>query len=328
MFALTSRGGPAKIRPMKSCLREPIPELEEAARLLDAAASALLLGKSRLASDLVEVSDFGAIRDWTESLWGKNSPYVQPSRLPSAERLEPAGPRMPSMAVKRQIHLRDGYRCRFCGIPVIRAEVRQHFQRLLPTRAIWGSSNQEQHAAFQAMWAQYDHVVPYRRGGQSTLENMVLTCAPCNFGRMDYLCEEVGLVDPRDRDPVRSDWSGIERMLKMKAPVDVEVLVRLGAEGGKYTIERVHDGTSRPYEVQVVDQSSIGLGEEPCERTLGRFGSISEALGAANPRWYRLHPIFIAADCLPAVLEALTRRGVEDDEVLERWREVSKTVTC
>ena len=76
---------------------------------------------------------------------------------------------------------------------------------------LWGRKNIEQHAAFQAMWVQYDHVLPIARGGTSTLDNMVITCAACNYGRMDYTLEEVGLTDPRKRKPMRSGWDGLER---------------------------------------------------------------------------------------------------------------------
>jgi len=61
------------------------------------------------------------------------------------------------------------------------------------------------------MWAQFDHAVPYTRGGSNEMDNLVVTRTPCNFGRMQYTVEEVGLVDPRTRDPVRSMWDGLER---------------------------------------------------------------------------------------------------------------------
>ena len=120
---------------------------------------------------------------------------------------------MPGADVRRQLHARDGYHCRFCGVPVIRKVVRQKFASLFPALKIWGSKNIHQHAAFQAMWAQYDHLVPHSRGGSSDMENLVITCAPCNFARMDYTLGEVGLADPRDRPPPTSPWNGQEHVL-------------------------------------------------------------------------------------------------------------------
>ena len=145
------------------------------------------------------------IREWTESLWGKNSPYVK-VRQPSAVVIRGvrALARMPTAAEKALLHQRDGHHCRFCGIPVIRAEVRKRMKAAYPQALSWATRNTECHAAFQAMWAQYDHVVPFNRGGLNDLENLVITCAPCNFGRMQYTLDEVGLLDPegaRQSDP-------------------------------------------------------------------------------------------------------------------------------
>lgn len=74
-----------------------------------------------------------------------------------------------------------------------------------------GSRNIDQHAAFQAMWLQYDHLLPHARGGDNSLDNVVITCAPCNFGRMNWTLDEVGLIDPRTRQHVRSVWTGLEQ---------------------------------------------------------------------------------------------------------------------
>lgn len=192
-------------------LREPIPEIAQAASILDEAVSHHLAGRADNAQSLIKQANLSIIREWTESLWGTNSPYVKirPDasivKLPKEARIKV---RMPNSVEKRNIHARDGYNCRFCGIPVIRAEVRQRIAKIYP---IWGRKNYEQHAAFQAMWAQYDHVLPHSKGGDNDLENVILTCAPCNFARMDYTLEEVGLNDPRAREPVKSSWSGLER---------------------------------------------------------------------------------------------------------------------
>jgi hypothetical protein len=156
-----------------------------------------------------------AIRAWTESLWGKNSPFVQyrPSNaLPIVPKEERVKGRRPTADEKRQLHIRDGYHCRFCGIPVIRGEVRERIRKAYADVLPWeNSSKLKCYAAFQAMWAQYDHLVPHARGGTNDLENVVVTCAPCNYGRMQYCIEEVGLVDPRTRQPIQSEWDGLER---------------------------------------------------------------------------------------------------------------------
>jgi 5-methylcytosine-specific restriction endonuclease McrA len=205
----------------RRCLREPIPEIADAARYLDAAVSAHLTGRFKLAEELIRLADMTAIRDWSESIWGAKSPYVQyravPTPLASLPKEFRAQPRDATSDQKRALHERDGYHCRFCGIPVIRAEVRKRIVKAYPAALRWGepgkhAKNAEQHFAFQAMCAQYDHIVPHsREGGKTHLENLIVTCWPCNCGRMERTLDEVGLIDPRLHDPIRSTWDGLER---------------------------------------------------------------------------------------------------------------------
>ena len=61
--------------PLRICLRDPIPEIAEAARYLDEAVSAHLTGRYDVAEELIRRADIPAIRDWSESLWGPKSPY-------------------------------------------------------------------------------------------------------------------------------------------------------------------------------------------------------------------------------------------------------------
>jgi len=212
-FSLRADGMTVQAEPLRRCLREPIHEIADAARYLDAAISAHLAGRSDLADLLLRLADMPAIRAWTESLWGSNSPYVKVRQGAAAVfRAAQAGrARMPTAAEKARLHQRDGYHCRFCGIPVIRAEVRRRIRAVYPQALSWGTRNVECHAAFQAMWAQYDHVVPFKRGGLTALDNLVIACAPCNFGRMEHTLDEVALLDPRNREPVPSSWDGLER---------------------------------------------------------------------------------------------------------------------
>lgn len=199
------------------CLREPIPEIAVAARYLDEAVSAHIIGNTELAGQLIQRADMPEIRAWVESLWGSKSPYTHrravqgaPPTIPK-DRLDPQ--RHPTPEQKKQLLQRDGYNCQFCGIPVIRVEIRKRLKELYPHALMWGGKNREQHPTFQAMWVQYDHILPHARGGTSDMENLIITCAPCNYGRMDYTLEEVGLADPRTREPVRSSWDGLERLL-------------------------------------------------------------------------------------------------------------------
>jgi 5-methylcytosine-specific restriction endonuclease McrA len=196
--------------------RAPIPAIFDAARILDAAVTVYQNGHRKLASELIEAAKIEAVGEWGYSIWGAKSPHIQLRKITSssASPSAPTSRRMPTQEQKRALHLRDGYHCRFCGIPVIRAEVRKKFCSTFPELTIWGPKNLEQHVAFQTMWAQYDHVIPHSSGGGNNIDNMIITCAPCNFGRMAYTLEEVNLADPREREPVRSSWDGLERFLE------------------------------------------------------------------------------------------------------------------
>lgn len=201
------------------CLRDPIPEITEAARTLDEAVSAHLRGDSASAEHLIRSTNTPILRDFIESMWGANSPHVRVRPvalpLPSNAPTEKVTQRMPSAAEKQALHDRDGYNCRFCGIPVIRKEVRVKIAAVYPTALPWGRQNALQHAAFQVLWAQYDHVIPHAHGGTNDPSNMVVACAACNYARVAYTLEEVGLSDPRLREPVRSNWDGLERFTRV-----------------------------------------------------------------------------------------------------------------
>jgi HNH endonuclease len=202
---------------LRKCLRDPIPEIYDAARYLDAAASAHLAGEYDMAARLITLADIPDIRDWTESLWGSKSPYNSAKTIanasPGLPKEERVKVRMPNSAEKNALQERDGFHCRFCGIPVIRREIRDILKKAYPHALSWGSKNIEQHAAFQALWLQYDHVLPHARGGNNELGNIVITCAPCNYGRNNNLCEEVGVQDPFQSPPISSTWDGLERVL-------------------------------------------------------------------------------------------------------------------
>ena len=200
-----------------SCLCPPPPEFVRTVALLNAAAVAHLKGHRADAATWLNAANIPAIRAWTESLWGKASPFLHPRKIagspPYLAQDQRIPLRMPTAAQQRLIEERDGFHCRFCALPVIPVRVRHFLVKTYPELKLWGRTNPSQHAALQAMWAQFDHVIPHSRGGDNDLNNVVLTCAPCNYGRMDYLCEELGLEDPRQRQPIHTDWKGLTQIL-------------------------------------------------------------------------------------------------------------------
>ena len=198
---------------LRICFRNPIPEIAEAAALLDAAVTAHLLGDAARTEALIRQADMPPVAAWVESILGKSSSYVvvHASGIPTLASALRVPARMPNAQERCQLHARDGFHCRFCGIPVIRPEVRERIRRAYPQALRWGKRNAERHAAFFALWAQYDHLLPHAQGGGNELSNIVVTCAACNYGRGGYTLAEVGLAHPLERPPVRSAWDGLER---------------------------------------------------------------------------------------------------------------------
>ena len=210
---------------LKDCFRTPIPEIFEAARLLSAAANAHLRGDSVAADQTLRAADMPVIGEWLDSIWlGRNDPYRPvrrvaglPPVLPKTERFKP---RDATPQLKRALVARDGHHCRLCGIPLVRAEVRKELTRHYPDAARWtGTAQTQQHRGLQVMWLQYDHVIVHSRGGQTTMDNLVVTCPACNFGRDRFMMTEVGLRDPRLHPRAPSwngwqEWDGLERILR------------------------------------------------------------------------------------------------------------------
>lgn len=207
----------------RSCMRDPILDLREVAILLDSAADAHLAGDRGRADTLLRKANRPAVRAWTESLWGSRRANPDqwlyrrvrkvinsPPRLPEKERVPE---RKPNAAQRSAIIAAYGRHCVFCAIPLIRKEIRFAFHILYPEAVPWGSTNSSQHAAFQALWLQFDHLLPHSRGGDNSLSNVIVTCAGCNFGRGDNTLEELGLIDPRSNAFPKSEWDGLERVL-------------------------------------------------------------------------------------------------------------------
>jgi hypothetical protein len=202
---------------MKNCLLDPIPQIFEAADRLNDLVIELNNGNSEEIRSILISTDKIEIRNWTESIWGKNGIYsnlIKLHGLPitiSEEFRDPL--RMPNKSMESELISRDGHFCRFCGIPVIRKEVRVFLNKQFPDALIWEKSNLRQHAAFQAMWMQFDHIVPHARGGKTELSNLLISCAPCNYGRVNFTLEEIALTLKVRQKPALNHWNGLEDLL-------------------------------------------------------------------------------------------------------------------
>jgi hypothetical protein len=130
--------------PLRIFLRAPIPEIEAAARHLELAAAAHLAGQRERAAQLIEIANDPAVREWTDSIWGKGSKFAASGPFNSSPAfVTSVKERMPGLGCQRELHERDGYYCRFCGIPVVRKQVREYLRSEYPETKIWGRKNCE-----------------------------------------------------------------------------------------------------------------------------------------------------------------------------------------
>jgi hypothetical protein len=203
---------------LRRCLLPPPAEVTAASELL---MQAVRLHNSRDVAGAAErfrAANLEAIGAWfrrvvgpyDEAVHGPRPSTLNPPKLTPAERTRP---RMLGVVDKRAIVSRDGYHCRFCEMPVLPKDTIKAIARCYPFDAPWTDVAAEQHAFFQAANLQYDHIVPHSRGGESNADNMVVTCAVCNYGRMSNTLEESHLFDPRGYPVRRSDWDGLQSFI-------------------------------------------------------------------------------------------------------------------
>src|SRR6266568_1033784 len=97
---------PVDAPPLRQCLVDPIPQIADAARFLDAAVSAHLRGKSALAEDLIRLANIPDLYKWLKPIWADSTVHL---RYPMAKEEEPlskdlrAKTRMPTGSDKERI---------------------------------------------------------------------------------------------------------------------------------------------------------------------------------------------------------------------------------
>jgi 5-methylcytosine-specific restriction endonuclease McrA len=205
----------------RTCFRPPTAAVWETAASLARAADALVDGDQGKA--IIEIADAerGDILAWGLPVMSTIDPQIirwrpiDESTLPEERRI---GSREPNSKALNDMYRRDGWRCRFCGTPVVVPKARRHICKLLPGAIRWTNSHGD-HAGFEILSGVADHVQPHKWGGPSSLENLVTCCAPCNYGRGSAFLEEMGLIDPRTRHPYPANgWDGLTRVLAIPIP--------------------------------------------------------------------------------------------------------------
>ncbi|MGI3211831.1 HNH endonuclease [Roseovarius tibetensis] len=215
-MASATHGNLKKSLAMNS-IKEPITAIDDVCRRLSEAVDAHLEGRGDGADASFRAADCQKVWAWVNPSWSRPDLNVRVKApkgdtAPVAKSLRDPDRNIKAV-IRGEVLARDGYRCRYCGIPVVSAEIRKLAHRLYPEAVRWGGIDPStQHAGFQCLWLQYDHVVPHSHGGRSTADNVVISCALCNFGKDRYTLQQLGIEDPRLRQPEPIDWDGLERL--------------------------------------------------------------------------------------------------------------------
>lgn len=301
-------------------IKEPIPHIFQACELLSSAVEAHLNGTPLVADELFRRADLPEIWNWTNPGWVKVHLNVRFSKPDGDTRVVPKTDRDPVRDVRKDtkaaevraaVLARDGYRCRYCGIPVVSADIWKIAHELYPGVVPWhGRDPAKQHAAFQCLWLQYDHVVPHSHGGLSSVDNVVISCALCNFGKWNFTLKQLGLSDPRLRLPEPISWDGLESLRACGPPR----LRRSKASHVKLDMRETAASASE----EITSAAHSNAFFLPGARM--QSGYVNTPSIAGKARWFKIGPELIA--------EAAVRNGITGcrllcDPVLFRRRGLS-----
>ncbi len=105
---------------------------------------------------------------------------------------------------------RDGYKCRYCGNKLLSQVFIRLFIKKLGSQLFQrGETNVTTHGIIHIAWPVADHVIPWNKGGLTNLENLVSSCATCNYGKDGYTIEQLGIQNPFNREPSLDKWNGL-----------------------------------------------------------------------------------------------------------------------
>ena len=116
---------------------------------------------------------------------------------------------------QNSVFKRDNYHCRYCGNKVISQEFLKLFSRTINLPHFKrGKTNLTTHGIFHLTWPVADHLIPWTNGGETTIENLVTSCAPCNYGKAGYTIEQIRINSPLNQPVSQSSWIGLSQHIQ------------------------------------------------------------------------------------------------------------------
>jgi 5-methylcytosine-specific restriction endonuclease McrA len=277
----------------RACLSPHPPASRRALGHLANAADAAIAGNTEAVRDALMQADMPELRGFALGVMGKLDPHIHryrkaaPANRPRAKHAD----RMPPRAAWMSFFHRDGFHCRFCGIPVVHPGVRTRLRAIAPD-VVPGGRSATYHAAFLALNATLDHVIPHAAGGDNDPDNIVTTCWPCNFGRGSYSLAELGLNDPRLRPPVVTDWDGLTRVLGPTGKTRKALampngrIARAPSCAWRDAVDAIHPGAARHLVALATACAPIGV-----DHTIARHFALRLVVGPT-----RITPIAVHSD--------------------------------
>ncbi|MEM7644599.1 MAG: hypothetical protein AAF366_19055, partial [Pseudomonadota bacterium] len=147
---------------MRYYIKEPPVEVHAAIQALVDAVEAHVKSDFKLAAAKFEQANCPTTWEWLNDAWTNvhrnvvfRNPGADSKVVPESER-DPD--RSIASSIKKTILKRDGYRCRYCDLPVVHADIRKIANQLYPSEVPWNSRrSNKQHSGFQVTWLQFDH---------------------------------------------------------------------------------------------------------------------------------------------------------------------------
>ncbi|MEM7642019.1 MAG: hypothetical protein AAF366_05775, partial [Pseudomonadota bacterium] len=154
-------------------------------------------------------------------------------------------------------------------------------------------------------------------GGRSSLENVVVSCALCNFGKDRFTLKQLDIEDPRIRAPVPSEFDGLERLRPFKPKV-----TRSMVRPGNSIRETASRKNSKP---PTTVANSAPEGFFFADATISS-GYVLVPPIAGKPRWFKIGPLIraemaerngVQGCVVHCPREMIDRRGINADDYFD-----------